>query len=186
MDEQTDEQLLDAYFGGDSEAFHTFYKRHSGRVIGYAMSKGLAREVAIESCQEAFLRLHRYIHRYEKGRPALPWFFTIVHHCVMDALRQGKQTSKLTSHFSDHARHILHNPATSTVSSTIRAEETALAMEKLSPEQESIVRMHAIEDLSFRDIAKVTGKSEVALRKIFERAKAKLRALIVKDQSHGT
>ena len=88
MNDQTDEQLLDAYFGGESEAFHTFYKRHAGRVIGYAMTKGLSREVATECCQEAFLKLHRYIHKYEQGRPALPWFFTIVHHSVMDALRQ--------------------------------------------------------------------------------------------------
>lgn len=186
MDEQTDEQLLDAYFGGDSEAFHTFYKRHAGRVIGYATSKGLSQEVAVESCQEAFLRLHRFIHKYQKGRPALPWFFTIVHHSVMDTLRQQRQTSKVTAQFTDHARQIPHTHQASSVSTPAKAEETTLALDMLSPEQQSVVRMHAIQDLSFREIATVTGKSEVALRKIFERAKVKLRALMMKGQSHGT
>jgi RNA polymerase sigma-70 factor (ECF subfamily) len=185
MDTPSDEQLLDAYFNGEADGFRLFYRRHSGRVIGYAVSKGLSQELAIDTCQEAFLKLHRFIHKYEKGRPALPWFFTIVHRCVMDALRHQQHTTKLSSTLVDQSAMLLpeadfiHEPF------SLRSGETTLALAKLSPEQESIVRMHAVEDLSFRDIAKVTGKSEVALRKIYERAKAKLRSFMVKDHPHG-
>ncbi len=66
----------------------------------------------------------------------------------------------------------------------ITAEQVAIAPAKLNPEQQSVVRMHTLQELSFRDIARATGKSEVALRKIYERAKAKLRGLVIKDYHH--
>jgi RNA polymerase sigma-70 factor (ECF subfamily) len=103
----------------------------------------------------------------------------------MDALRHQQHNAKLAATLVNQSGVVLQESDFIHEPLSIRSEQTILALTKLSPEQESIVRMHAVEDLSFRDIAKATGKSEVALRKIFERAKAKLRSFMVKDHPHG-
>ena len=175
----SDEQLLDAYFCGDAVAFQTFYKKHSGRVIAYVMSKGLPRELAVEVCQEAFLRLHRFIHKYEKGRPALPWFFSIVHHCMVDSMRTNEQIRNLINVVSKEAP-----PSTSLFAAL--PKDPIHALTALTPEQQKIVKMRAIEELSFAEISEITGKSEVALRKLFERARSKLKALFREDQINAT
>ena len=175
----SDEQLLDAYFGGDAGAFQAFYKKHSGRVVAYAMSKGLPRELAVEVCQEAFLRLHRFIHKYEHGRPALPWFFSIVHHCMIDSVRTNEQIRNLINAVSKEERLTTSSVATF-------SKDPIHALKALTPEQQKIVKMRAIEELSFAEISEITGKSEVALRKLFERARSKLKALFREDQINAS
>lgn len=48
-------------------------------------------------------------------------------------------------------------------------------LNSLSAEQRQVVELRVFEEKSFKDMAQTTGKSEVALRKIYERARQKMR-----------
>lgn len=171
LDHQSDEELLDQYHAGDAEAFRSFYRRHAGRVLGYLQLKGLNAQAAEEVRQEAFLRLHHSIHRYESGRPALPWFFTIVHNCLVDSVRQSQSLLKMKSAWQ--------NKGTETVTVQDHAAEEdpgAELLNSLSAEQRQVVELRVFEEKSFKEMAQATGKSEVALRKIYERARQKMRS----------
>lgn len=169
MDNLSDEELLDQYFAGDVEAFRSFYRRHAGRVLGYAQAKGLNPQAAEEVRQEAFLRLHHSIHRYESGRPALPWFFTIVHNCMIDIVRQNQSLLKLKHDWQNQVQE-----PTSTQEETREDQSTAI-LASLSSEQRQVVELRVFREQSFKEMAQATGKSEVALRKIYERARQKMR-----------
>ncbi|MDQ3235541.1 MAG: RNA polymerase sigma factor [Pseudobdellovibrionaceae bacterium] len=168
MDHWSDEELLDQYFAGDVEAFRCFYRRHAGRVLGYAQAKGLSVQAAEDVRQEAFLRLHHSIHRYEKGRPALPWFFTIVHNCMIDVMRQNQSLMKLRQAWQNQEPepmahpHDGHDPAPASV------------LASLSSEQRQVVELRVFDEKSFKEMSQATGKTEVALRKIYERARQKM------------
>ncbi|WP_218110218.1 RNA polymerase sigma factor [Oligoflexus tunisiensis] len=169
VDNRSDEDLLDQYFAGDAEAFRSFYRRHAGRVLGYAQAKGLNAQAAEEVRQESFLRLHHSIHRYESGRPALPWFFTIVHNCVIDIMRQNQSLMKMKQEWQNR---------TEVTTSPEEAETepgSAAMLASLSAEQRQVVELRVFQEKSFKEMAQTTGKSEVALRKIYERARQKLR-----------
>ncbi|HET9239229.1 MAG TPA: RNA polymerase sigma factor [Oligoflexus sp.] len=172
MDNRSDETLLDLYFAGDADAFKVFFERHAGRVVGYAMSKGLRQEIALEVRQDAFLRLHRSIHTYEKGRPALPWFFTIVHNCVIDALRQVKQLGNLRSQM------IGERGTPGVVTGTDSLIDSTGTLASLSEEQRKVFEMRVFNELSFAEISVETGKTEVSLRKVFERARRKIQGIL--------
>jgi RNA polymerase sigma-70 factor (ECF subfamily) len=169
VDNLSDEELLDQYFAGDALAFRCFYRRHSGRVLGYAQAKGLNSQAAEEVRQEAFLRLHHSIHRYESGRPALPWFFTIVHHCTIDIVRQNQSLMKLKLSWQKKV------PETASVQDEIAEDQSAAIVSRLSAEQKQLVELRVFQEKSFKEITLITGKSEVALRKIYERARQKMR-----------
>lgn len=175
MNERSDETLLDLYFAGDAEAFQIFFERHAGRVIGYAINKGLRREIAQEVMQDAFLRLHKSIHSYESGRPALPWFFTIVHHCVVDVQRQAQSIAVLKGKLE-------HEAMTSAPSAEMAVSHHSQRLsELLSEEQRQVFEMRVFGELSFAEIASQVGGNEVSLRKVFERARKKLESIFSKE-----
>jgi RNA polymerase sigma-70 factor (ECF subfamily) len=167
--ELTDEQLLDLYHSGDAKAFFEFYSRHSGRVSGYAIKKGMTPEAADEIRQESFLRLHRSIHHYQKGRPALPWFFTLVHNCLIDAYRDTARLNKVKSEYGQNENADVSEEASSDVG------DVMLALGKLPLDQKQIVELRVLSGKSFKEISEELEKSEVGLRKIFERAKKKIK-----------
>jgi RNA polymerase sigma-70 factor (ECF subfamily) len=168
VNSQSDETLLNQYFEGDAAAFRAFYRRHAGRVHAYAQGKGLNAQAAEEVRQEAFLRLHHSIHRYERGRPALPWFFTIVHHCVIDRLRQNQNLVRMTAQLE-------YTSATDVIMEPVKDDKTSAILASLSADQRQVVELRVFQDHSFKDMAHATGKSETALRKIFERARHRMR-----------
>lgn len=175
MSDLSDETLLDLYFAGDAEAFQVFFERHAGRVVGYAMSKGLKKEIALEVRQDAFFRLHKSIHSYEKGRPALTWFFTIVHNCVVDALRQIKGLADLREKVTTE----LGNRSLTFESQKNDQSSHAIAM--LSDEQKQVFEMRVFKEYSFAEISVAIGKNEASLRKIFERARKKIKDILSEE-----
>ena len=66
VEQLTDEALLDQYFAGDAEAFRVFYRRHIGRVVSYAVRKGMPQEIATEVGQEAGATVMRLLESPEK------------------------------------------------------------------------------------------------------------------------
>lgn len=176
MVEPTDEDLLNRYFLGDAKAVRLFIERHSGRVVAYAEAKGLRKEIALEVAQEAFLKLHRFIHQYEKGRPALAWFFTIVHRCVVDSFREKSRREDPTSAEFFESLGIESGDSGETVGLSGEQREMDVLLSILSEEQRILVTSRVIEGLSFKEIAARTGKNEGALRKMYERARTSLRS----------
>lgn len=179
--EQNDESLLDLYFSGDAKAFEEFFSRHSGRVMAYGKKMGLSHQDALDLTQEVFLRLHRVIHKYERGRPALPWFFTIVHRMAIDTLRQVKSNH---ARFVSDDRKVNNTQADGEVVCEL-PEVSNDAMAKLSSDQKAIIELRLTKDLSFKDIGLAIGKTEATSRKIFERSIKILKAHIASQDKRN-
>lgn len=91
----TDDMLVACIAAGDKEAlacFETFYDRHHRPAFALAyriMSSDHA--LAEDVVQESFLALWRYAHSFKPERGnARTWFFSIVHHRALNALRRRK------------------------------------------------------------------------------------------------
>lgn len=169
--QDSDEQLLDNWFDGDAKAFEVFFLRHSKRVIGFCMKKGFSAEDAEDIAQRAFLKLSSRIHQYEKGRPALPWVFSIVANELKDyAKLRNRHGSKIENFAREYDAHH-HETEDDGESSKL----VGVAEKVLSPKSFEVVRLRIIEDKSFGEVAAETGKNEAASRRSFSRAIEKLR-----------
>lgn len=173
-----DEELLNRWFEGESQAFEIFFVRHSRRIVFYCVKKGLSKEDAEDVTQRIFLKLSQCIHQYEKGRPALPWLYTI----VMNEFRDYKRT---TARYASKIEHVeLETRLHATRNGENQFDVTEAAQKVLSPESTEVLKLRVIEERSFADVARETGRSEVATRKIFSRAIQALRNW-VKGKSGG-
>ncbi|MEY4064191.1 MAG: polymerase sigma factor CarQ [Pseudomonadota bacterium] len=172
--EPSDEDLLEGWLVGDSSAFEEFFRRHSSRVVAYAVKKGIQREEALEIVQDVFLKLHANIDHYEVGRRALPWFFTLVHHTCLDRLKRGGKLGARIERATERELDALPAPLNK-VDDEGFAPDLTSALSRLPTDQQKILAMRLFEEMSFQEISQRTGRSEVSLRKVYSRALQNIR-----------
>lgn len=177
----TDEELLNAYFQGEGGAYDAFFKRHFGRIVGFIIKNGIAPSDASDVAQEVFAKLHRSIHLYERGRPALPWFLTIAKNTCYDWRRRHKKFETQTE--LDENLEATRKDDADARESRVSSMNEKLA--RLTEEQRVVVLKRVGDELSFKEIGESTGKSEVAARQMFQRALRTLRKLVAGDEQGG-
>lgn len=84
----SDEELLDLFQSGTSEAFGALVRRYEGELYGYLRRYLNDGDLADDVFQNTFLQLYIKIQQYEKGRPVRPWLYAIATNQAIDALRR--------------------------------------------------------------------------------------------------
>jgi RNA polymerase sigma-70 factor, ECF subfamily len=136
---------------------------------------------AEDAAQEAFLRAYSQLHRYDPGRSFKTWLFAIAsHHCI-DRLRRRRVTwlgiddEPLLTHPA------LLEPRPGPEQMAVRREEEAAiqgALAKLAPRDRSAIVMRYWYDMSYDEIARVTGSTASAVKSRLHRARVCLAAVL--------
>lgn len=103
---RSDEELLEGIQRGEREAFAVLVRRYEDAMYGY-LKRYLGDEALAEDVfQNTFLQVFRKIDRYELGRPARPWLYTIATNQALDALRRRNRQAmaSLDSETADNDR----------------------------------------------------------------------------------
>lgn len=162
----TDEELALAYSRGDNRAFDELLARNQSRLFSYILFVVHNEDTANDLFQETFVKVITKLqngHYTDSGRFSA-WITRIAHNVIMDWYRD------------EHARGIvdagtdgdLSRLCTTGVFSPSResryVKEQALAdarriMDSLPPTQREVVYMRYYQNLSFKEISKLTGTS---------------------------
>jgi RNA polymerase sigma-70 factor (ECF subfamily) len=160
----------------DATAFADLYDRHVVRIyrhIYYLVND--ARE-AEDLTAQTFLKAWEAIGRYkERGAPFVAWLLRIAHNLTVSYLRAKRDHSVLEDHYVDQK--MTRNPEQALEQST---DETSVreAVLKLRDEQRQVIMLRFVEELDYREVAEVIGKSIPAVRVIQHRALGNLRKLM--------
>jgi RNA polymerase sigma-70 factor (ECF subfamily) len=175
-DRDEEKRLVERAVGRDQGAFADLYDRHVVRVyrhIYYLVSD--ARE-AEDLTAQTFLKAWEAIDRYkERGAPFVAWLLRISHNLTISYLRSKRDHSELDEGFVDSKRH--GNPEESLEQST---DERSVreAVLRLRDEQRQVIMLRFVEELDYREVAAMIGKSVPAVRVIQHRALGNLRKLM--------
>jgi RNA polymerase sigma-70 factor (ECF subfamily) len=168
--------LVECAIGRDQGAFANLYDRHVVRVyrhIYYLVSD--ARE-AEDLTAQTFLRAWEAIDRYkERGAPFVAWLLRIAHNLTISYLRSKRDHSELDEGFVDHKRR--GNPEESLEQSSDE-KSVREAVLQLRDEQRQVIMLRFVEELDYREVAAMIGKSVPAVRVIQHRALGNLRKLM--------
>ncbi|MBI3725642.1 RNA polymerase sigma factor [bacterium] len=88
--EQDDAALVRLARSDDSsreKACLELYERYKDEVFSFLLRLVGERELALDTSQEAFFRLYRFLDRFDPERPFRPWLHQIVRNAALDALR---------------------------------------------------------------------------------------------------
>lgn len=162
--------LVEKAKSGDSGAFSTIYSTYYTPLYRYIYFRVKSREEAEDLTQNVFMKIFATIQNFktEDSSPA-SYFFTAARNAVIDHYRKRDHTPIA----SDEMVTLKADETIDESQSFEREEMSTLIRESLtilSPDQYEIMTLKFINELSNSEIAKLTGKSEVAIRQIQSRS----------------
>ena len=170
----TDRAIITQVLDGDVEAFSRLVDRHYDRCARIAMRILGNREDAEEAIQDAFLRAFRALGSYEDRERFSAWLTRILINQCRTIRARVQRREEVFSHL-DLADAELFTEVESTDSAWPDLER---ALAQLPPDQREAVVLRYADDLTYEEMARVTGAGESALKMRVQRAFARLRALL--------
>lgn len=161
----TDETLVALYAQGNNEAFDILLNRYKDRLYAYIYYTVRNEELAEDIFQETFTKAIVTIQqgRYNENGKFPAWLTRIAHNLIIDCFRQEKQENLVSC--DEEERKLLNNIRLSegTVESEIVnhqiLSDVRRLIKHLPDEQREVVHMRFYQDLSFKEIAEMTGVS---------------------------
>ena len=147
----TDEQLVRAYAKGNNEAFDTLLRRHQDRIFSYILRIIKNEDIANDIFQETFVKAIQTIRlgRYTENGKFPAWISRIAHNLIIDYYRQEKSENLQSADLTDVD--ILNR-------NQIR-DDVKYLIEELPELQKEVLMMRYYQNLSFKEIAEITGVS---------------------------
>lgn len=88
MERLTDEQLVTLCLDGNRDAFAVIVERYQKQIFALAYRLGGDYDEAQDMAQEAFIRIHKELHRYDASRRFFPWMYRVAHNCCINMLNK--------------------------------------------------------------------------------------------------
>ncbi len=166
LERMTDEELAMLYINGDNKAFDLLLSRNQTRLFSYILFVVHDRETANDIFQETFVKVITKLNqgKYFTSGKFSAWIMRIAHNVIMDWFREQKVEGVVDQGEDNDLSNI---PGTSFLDDSIEDQyvreqvlkDAKKIMEALPPSQREVVFMRFYQDLSFKEIAEMTGVS---------------------------
>jgi RNA polymerase sigma-70 factor (ECF subfamily) len=165
MKQMTDDMLVSLYLQGNNSAFDILLNRHQDRLFNYiyfiVRSKELAEDIFQETFVKAIVTLQQG--RYTNDGKFSAWITRIAHNLVIDQFRTERNENLVSNDESEidlfnNAKLVEGNVENRMVNEQVLKDVRAL-IDELPDCQREVVFMRYYQDLSFKEIADITGVS---------------------------
>ncbi len=175
-----DEYWVERVRQGDRAALEFLFRRHGGRVFGFAHALLRSREEAEEVVTDTFLRVFRFAPELREGQSFESWLLRIARNLCMDRLRRPRLLTLPLEGLSEG----LLLPADQIDRTALRLV-VEQALDRLSEEYRAALILRDVQGLSAREAADVMGKGETAFRSLHQRARRALRDALHSLETDG-
>lgn len=173
--EKSLESLAIDFKQGNDLVFTEIYDRMFKKIYRFIYFKTFHKETAEDITSQVFMKILDKMHSYkpEKGKFS-SWVYRIAQNKVIDYYR----TRKTATNIDDVWDLADSTDVAIDVENRQKLEEVYQYLKKLKPQQREIIVMRVWQELSYREIADILGKSEASCKVAFGRSIAKLRESI--------
>ncbi len=176
MEENDDLYYINKVKYGEINYYTHLVDKYKDRVFSVALKVLRNREDAEEMAQETFIKAYKSIHSFRGDSKFSTWLFRITYNSSISEVRKKKQvTSSLDDErYQGETEELeLDGPV-----GERRAEYVKAALEKLEPEDYTLIFLYYYDDQSVDEITKVTGLSESNVKVKLHRARKKLYSIL--------
>ncbi|HSD15544.1 MAG TPA: sigma-70 family RNA polymerase sigma factor [Flavobacterium sp.] len=182
-----DAVLVKNYVGGDENALATLIERHQSKIYGFIYSKVMDRDVTEDIFQDTFIKVIKTLKtkNYNEEGKFLPWVMRISHNLIVDYFRKTKKMpfNRDTEEYSVFSLMTDNSPNVETRIITEQVEvDLQRLINELPDDQREVLVMRIYDDLSFKEIADLTGVSINTALGRMRYALMNLRKVIEKNQ----
>ncbi len=165
LKQMTDDVLVTLYLEGNNSAFDVLLNRHKDRLFNYIFFIVRSKEVAEDIFQETFVKAIVTLQqgRYTNDGKFAAWITRIAHNLVIDQFRVERNENTVSN---DETEYDMLNDARlseGTIENRMVNDQVLADVRRLVDElpdcQREVVFMRYYQDMSFKDIAEITGVS---------------------------
>ena len=165
LKQMADDALVTLYLEGNNSAFDVLLNRHKDRLFNYIFFIVRSKEVAEDIFQETFVKAIVTLQqgRYTNDGKFAAWITRIAHNLVIDQFRVERNENTVSN---DETEYDMLNDARlseGTIENRMVNDQVLADVRRLVDElpdcQREVVFMRYYQDLSFKDIAEITGVS---------------------------
>ena len=171
----SDAETIARVVAGDTEAFSILVDRYGNRAARYATRMLGDRAEAEEAVQDTFVRAYRALSRCADRERFGHWLFSIlINRCRTAGARSGRRART----FVRDETALVAAAAPDAFDGVAWREEIAHALARLEMSQREAFLLKHVEQLSYEEMAAVTGAGISALKMRVKRATDQLRMLL--------
>lgn len=177
-DEPDVQDLICRSLEGDHLAFGEMVKMYQKYAFALAFRLLLNEEDAEDVVQESFLRVWRHLPKYDVNQKFTTWLYAIVTNLCHDHLRRLKVRSQNTLHEvkePEYARDSDCSQPEQDCTNQMLKKRLSLLVADLSSTQRVVFILRDLQELTVKDVARILGISEGAVKSNLYYARKSLR-----------
>ena len=176
---KSEEELIEEILNGDLSSFELLLRPYRQGVMNMAVYMTGDIEEAKEVCQEAFIKIFKYLRSFKKEKNFKNWLYKTVINCSYDNLNKNKRYVQMVEGQIDGVRHKTMDPEEIFIKDELRSKLNN-CMQVLSPKEKAIFLLRDKQGLSIEETASLLKSSSISIRTNLSRARKKLRMQIEK------
>jgi RNA polymerase sigma-70 factor (ECF subfamily) len=159
---QTDNELLQRYINGDEKALAILLKTHQKKIFSFIMIRVKNRALAEDIFQDAFCKAIDCIRKgkYNEEGKFLPWIMMIANNLCMDHFRRNKRMPVIVDSDGKDILNLMKFAEENKEDGMMRDQSVKHIkemVELLPADQKEVLILRHYADLSFKEIAEMTG-----------------------------
>ena len=161
----SDQELVTAYANGDNEAFDALLLRHKTRLFNYIFQMVRDRDLSDDIFQETFVKAITTIKqgRYNDMGKFSAWLYRIARNLVVDTFRAQRNEGSLSTDDTDcdilNRRELAEDTIEDVMVDLQIEEDLRRLIDELPDVQREVLNLRYYRELSFKEIAELTGVS---------------------------
>lgn len=163
-----DKQIVLACQSWDLGKFGDLYDKYINKIYKFIYLKTSNQDVAEDITSEVFMKAMNSVSKFDTQKSNFSfqsWIYTIAQNKVIDYYRTNKQTADIEDCFDLWE----YKDFSWDIDNKDKLKEVMDFLDTLKPEQKEILILRIWEDLSYKEISEITGKSEDNCKKIVSR-----------------
>jgi RNA polymerase sigma-70 factor, ECF subfamily len=174
QDAEADNSIVDRYLAGDMTAFDELMIRYERQIYRVCYRFVNNRDDAMDLAQEVFIKAFEHLPNFRRESSMKTWLYRIaMNHCINHVKKNAREFVQITENVGSMSASV-H----SEMEEREKREQFRLLVKRLPPKQKAILEMRIHEQLSYEEIATMSGRSISTIKASVFFALEKLRKLV--------
>ena len=174
QDAEADNSIVERYLAGDMSAFDELMIRYERQVYRVCYRFVNNRDDAMDLAQEVFIKAFEHLANFRRESSMKTWLYRIaMNHCINHVKKNAREFVEIRENIGSTSASV-H----SEMENREQREQFRLLVKRLPPKQKAILEMRIHEQLSYEEIATMSGRSISTIKASVFFALEKLRKLV--------
>jgi RNA polymerase sigma-70 factor (ECF subfamily) len=182
QDTDADISLVERYLAGDMTAFDELMLRYERQIYRLCYRFVENRDDARDLAQEVFIKAFEHLPTFRRESSFKTWLYRIgMNHCINHVKKHTREFVEVTENIGS-TRPSIH----AEMEEREQREQLRRLVKQLPPKQKAILELRIHEQLSYEEIAKISGRSVSTIKASVFFALEKIRKLVKEPRGRRT